>query len=192
MTVRYSAKWLTWEYLKTAEHVVQKVLGAEFPGRLSAAELGTLQRASDTLRPSMQKLEKNFAKGGKNAAYENLLSLLRAFEAIGALAIMTESQKSFFGPIVIKEKYASAGLRSGKARNKKADTEWRAHAIELARQLREQAPSISQETLASYIQDKWKLPRKDLPAYETIRKFIASEEKAGRLPPKTKKAQKNW
>jgi hypothetical protein len=185
MTERYSAKWLTWEYLKTAEHVVQKVLGTEFPGRLSAAELRTLQRAADTLRPSMQELEKNFTKGGKNAAYENLLSLLRAFEAIGALAIMTESQKSFFEPIVIKEKYTSVGLRSGKARNKKADTGWRAYAIKMARQHREQDPSISQDSLAHAILANWQLRKKQ--SHETLRKFIASEEKAGRLRPKAKK-----
>jgi len=99
VTERYSPKWLTWEYLKFVERVVQKVLGAEFPGKRSAAELSTLRRAVETLRPSMQELEKHFAKSGKHAAYQNLLSLLRAFTAVGALAIMTESQKSFFEPI---------------------------------------------------------------------------------------------
>jgi hypothetical protein len=186
MADRYTEKALTWNHLANLEHIVRQVLRPEFPGRLSDGEASTLRRAAAMLQPSMQALEKNFTKRDKDAAYESLRSLLQAVEAIGALAIMTESQKSFFEPIVTKENRAAAGRQSGKVRKQNADKEWRAYATKWARHYRQQDPSISQNGLADAILEKLQLPEEKL-AHETLRRFIASEETAGRLQPKTKK-----
>ena len=114
-------------------------------------------------------------------ADKHILTVLQAMEALEARAPLDETPRRVFA----RQRASAAGRGSGAARNKKADSGWRTHAIELARQQRREAPSLSQESLAAAIEADWQLAGVK-PAHETLRKFIASEEKAGRLCPKTK------
>jgi hypothetical protein len=102
-------------------------------------------------------------------------------EALEARVPRDDTQRRVFA----RQRASAAGRGSGTARNSKADTGWRAHAIEAAKLQREQKPTISQDSLAHAILTNWRLPKKK-PAHETLRKFIASEEKAGRLQPKSR------
>ncbi|MGQ0445952.1 MAG: hypothetical protein ACT4O2_12710 [Beijerinckiaceae bacterium] len=84
------------------------------------------------------------------------------------------------------EKSKPAGKKSGVTRLAKAEKNWREPALELAIDLLEKKPELSQSGLASEITDNWKGDPKWLPPHDRLVKFIRGSERSGALRPRKK------
>ena len=170
--------WHIW--WAVTRHRLSALLAAdsENPNKLAPLDADVARASAEKLTTAVSALLK-LSDG--EVADKHILTVLQAMEALEARAPLDETPRRVFA----RQRASAAGRGSGAARNKKADLGWRTHAIELARQQRREAPSLSQESLAAAIEADWQLAGVK-PAHETLRKFIASEEKAGRLCPKTK------
>ena len=78
-----------------------------------------------------------------------------------------------------------AGIQSGKSRQLKAQRTWKAHALELILQQRQQNPGLSQHRLADEIIFSWKLAT-PAPGHTTLTSYISSLEKEGIIPRRAK------
>ena len=78
--------------------------------------------------------------------------------------------------------------KSAKSARASGPETWQMTALEIARRLRRRRPSIGQDDLAYAVSIE--LPPKLRRAHDTLRRFLASEENAGRLPPQARRSSR--
>ncbi len=168
---------LVWLAVNLRRLAVSLAADPENPHKIADVDAQPAHAAADKLTNAVTNLMSS--PDGKAIA-EHLLGALNAMEVLEARVPLDDTQQRVFA----RQRASAAGRRSGTARKRIAAAGWRAYALKEAQQLRGQDPTISQDSLTSAILSKWQLPK--TPAHETLRRFIASEEKAGRLEPKRK------
>ena len=136
------------------------------------------------LFPTLDALETNFLPEMRdtarhNHAFQLLYILLDGAHFIGSRARMSLSQKNYFAA----KQALQAGRRSGLGRTRKAET-WRIVALKRAKELRMKDPFITQDALANEVQDCLRGPT---PKHDTLRRYLASMEKANRLARRARK-----
>ena len=123
-------------------------------------------------------------QGDESAVAHTVATALRAVGVIAVHDPQNDGRRRFHKGAIVRSSAAAAGRRSGLSRKRTAET-WHITALEVARRLRREDPSIGKDSLAYAVSID--LPPKQSRAHDTLRRFFASEEKAGRLPPKEKK-----
>jgi hypothetical protein len=83
---------------------------------------------------------------------------------------------------------SALGKKSGQARRE--NRPWRPHAEELAVAAHADDPTRSNEKIADYISDSWKLADVGCPGHRTLAEFVAELRSIGRLPQRTRSLQK--
>jgi hypothetical protein len=110
-------------------------------------------------------------------------SLMLAAQAIGALCYGSNAARSFLAPKIITEatsqRQRTAGQRSGEKR--KMNRLWTSHAIELAREIRQERPDFSQDKVAQEISARWKLDVVNEPGHNTLVGFVRELEMNGTI-----------
>jgi hypothetical protein len=159
--------------------------GDKFPlrGKRTPGDEKKLRLVANSIFDSLRDLEKFLPPEGDGLqhaiAYSSLYFLLAATGFVGSRARMSLSQKTFFEAVRNKER----GQRSGRASGEAADAAWRTRARSLAQSIRGEKPSVTKAELFKHLEECLDT----LPDYDSVRRFLTSEEKAGRLPPRVKK-----
>jgi hypothetical protein len=83
---------------------------------------------------------------------------------------------------------SALGRRSGEVRRK--NRSWAQHAEDLALYAHSNDPARSDDKIAEYISDSWKLADIRCPGHRTLAKFVAELRLIGRLPKRTRSLQK--
>ena len=171
--------WLTVNRLQIAASIA---VSPENLDMLPPAEARDVVDAARQLRDAATALMEN--QGDDSAVAHTVATALRAVGAIAVHDPLNDGRRRLHKRTIVRESAAAAGHRSGLSRKRTAET-WQAPALEVARRLRREDPYIGKDSLAYAV---WiDLPPKQRRAHDTVRRFLASEEKAGRLPPKEKK-----
>ena len=171
--------WLTVNRLQIAASIVAS---PENSGMLPPAEARDVVDAAKQLRDAATALMENH--GDDDAVAHSVATALRAVGVIAVHDPLNNGRRRLHKRTIVRESAAAAGRRSGLSRKRTAET-WQITALEIARRLRRGDPSIGQDSLAYEV--SLQMPPKPSRAQDTFRRFLASEEKAGRLPPKAKK-----
>jgi hypothetical protein len=159
--------------------------GDKFPlrGKRTPGDERKLRLVVNSIFDSLRDLEKLLPPEDDSLrhaiAYSSLYFLLAAAGFVGSRARMSLSQKTFFEAVRNKER----GQRSGRVRGETADAAWRTRALSLAQSIRGEKPSVTKTELFKRLKECLDT----LPDYDSVRRFLTSEEKAGRLPSKVKK-----
>jgi hypothetical protein len=82
----------------------------------------------------------------------------------------------------VKAGAASGGTKSGKTRQRKRAETWEPIAREMARGIRAENPTFSQDDVATEIDAGWKATTCDPPGHSTLKGLISRMEQAGELP----------
>ena len=123
-------------------------------------------------------------QGDDSAVAHTVATALRAAGVIAVHDPINDGRRRFHTRTIVRASAVAAGRRSGLSRKRIAEA-WQMTALEIARRLRREDPSIGQDSLAHAVSID--LPPKPSRAHDTLRRFLASEEKAGHLPRKAKK-----
>jgi hypothetical protein len=83
---------------------------------------------------------------------------------------------------------SALGKRSGEARRK--NRPWAQHAEKLARDAYSNHPTRSNEKIADYISDSWKLADVQCPSHRTLASFVAELKEDHRIPQRERSLQK--
>jgi hypothetical protein len=82
----------------------------------------------------------------------------------------------------VKAGATSGGAESGKARQRKRAETWEPIAKEMAKGIRAENPTLSQDDVATEIDARWKDPTCRPPRHPTLKGLISRMERAGELP----------
>jgi hypothetical protein len=157
------------------------------PGKRIIEDEKMLRVCLEALGPSLEGLEKNFFPKKSNTsrsehAYSLLFTIIRAAHFIGSRARLSLSQRSYFE----SRRALEAGRRSGQARARLAEERWRTRALERAQEQRIKDPFITKEVLAYDLET---CLGGLSPGHGMLLRFLRTEEKANRLPRRSKKGR---
>ena len=82
----------------------------------------------------------------------------------------------------VKAGATSGGTKSGKTRQRKRAETWEPIAREMAKGIRAENPTFSQDDVATEIDAGWKATTWDPPGHSTLKGLISRMEQAGELP----------
>ncbi len=120
-----------------------------------------------------------------NIVYRKLFVFMRATTAMGGANVFTEATRELYLRPVRDQK-RQAGKMSGDQR--RANRYWVKHATDLAKQLAPEGHNLSQDVLATQIEDSWK-DRKVAPSHATLKKHVSTLIAGGVIPSRTQKAR---
>ena len=191
MTKKKSFRDKVYEDIFQLQNEALSALPAEWPGdgtlpgkRIPEDEK-MLRVCLEAIGPSLEDLETNFLPPRSDAsrcehAFSLLFTIIRATHFIGSRARLSLSQKSYFE----SRRAVEGGRRSGQARARLAEERWQTRALKRAQEQRLKDPFITQDALA-YDLETWL--GEPSPGHGTLLRFLTSEEKANRLPRRSKK-----
>jgi len=84
--------------------------------------------------------------------------------------------------LAVKAGAKSGGSKSGKVRRRKRAETWEPIAKQMAKDIRADNPSASQDVVATEIANGWKSCECDPPGHMTLKILVSDMEKAGELP----------
>jgi hypothetical protein len=182
MSFTITTKERFWLIVNQLEIAASIAASPESPDVLPPREARHVVDAAKQLRDAATALMENH---GDDDALAN--SVATALRAVGAIAVhdpLNDGRRRLHKRTIVREGAAAAGHQSGLSRKRTAET-WQMPALEIARRLRREKPSMGLEDLAYAVSIE--MPPKPSRAHDTVRRFLASEENAGRLPLKAKK-----
>jgi len=109
-------------------------------------------------------------------AYMHLRYLIASVYILGQSAVMSPKMKKVW----LSEFQSEKGKKSGISKKKEAAETWQPHALELAKEIRDEERSIRQIPLATKIREKWRLKIKCVSVGRLVR-YISKWEDEGKL-----------
>ena len=178
-----AARGRTVSFLSHVKEIID--LGLQAP-TLTDGDREALELARRNLY-SFDQLDKNFiatlAAAGKPSiathGYEMLWYLMSACFYAGSRGTISGSAEIYAN----KKEHVARSVRGGKkgGQTRRANRPWVPHAEELARVARNRDPSASQDTIASEIENSWKLLDPKAPSHKTLKTHISEMIHAGTL-----------
>ena len=149
---------------------------------LPPAEARDVVDAARQLRDAATALMEN--QGDDSAVAHTVATALRAVGAIAVHDPLNDGRRRLHKRTIVRESAAAAGHRSGLSRKRTAET-WQMPALEIARRLRREEPSIGLDVLAYAVSND--MPPKQVERTTPCAASSRRRRSAGRLPPKEKK-----
>ncbi len=160
----------------------QKVL----PGKATAEDEDTLLGVVKYLPEARETIEEISGKlkdrVDRDLLFAVVTALLKCASLVGSRARVSGRQQSVFAV----ERAAKAGRNSGRSRAEEARDSWRAEVVTVACRLREKNPHITNEAIADFICENWRL-HIPVPARRSVLDFIPTAERDGQLPRKKRR-----
>jgi hypothetical protein len=109
-------------------------------------------------------------------AFMHLRYLMASIFVLGRSAVMSPKMKKIW----LSEVQSERGKKSGTGKKTEAAETWHPHALDLAKEIRAEKPSISQQDLAAEIRTRWRLKIKRVSVARLVL-FISKWERGGEL-----------